>query len=50
MGCFEARADEEMYGERMRQLGEGNDNIENSSNYAEEEFEDFKEIGSKHIL
>ena len=53
MGCFEARTDEENFDERIRQVREENDNINNQedlSNFVEEEFEDFKEIGSKHIL
>ena len=50
MGCFEARTDEENFDERIRQVREENDNINNQEDFVEEEFEDFKEIGSKHIL
>ena len=49
MGCFEAKTDEEMNGNgRHSQRDNNNDNYgDDSSNYAEEEFEDFKELGSK---
>ena len=51
MGCFEAKTDEEFGGGGGRRPG----NMENQNyqeepiNLEEEEFEDFKEIGSKSI-
>ena len=52
MGCFETKTYEDFDGgggHRQR----GNDNIQNfpeeNQNLEEEEFEDFKEIGSKYI-
>ena len=53
MGCFETKTYEEYDGGGGRQSrrNNGNQNYqEENLNAEEEEFEDFKEIGSKHYL
>jgi hypothetical protein len=47
MGCFEAKTDEEFNSGGGRRNNINDNYADDASNFEEEEFEDFKEIGSK---